>query len=186
MKFFFIIAAFFTSQSALADNLHLIDSSETSGFAIYRSGAPSKKDMADYCKHGIQEMMVLSGDAKDHEFKYQSECPTLRVIYDVKQDGNIPLDQKFLDYFDHWVQDAQATGKKIVFRCQCGCHRTGRLAAYYQMKYQNNTSEDAIAIMNTHGKFMLFHPELRPQVLALEDEIKGRPCTQKKKYCVNP
>jgi protein-tyrosine phosphatase len=167
-----------------ANNLHLIDSSDQNGFAIYRMGKPDESDTAELCKLGIQEVMVLSGDAKNHEYKYQSACPTLKVVYDTEQSVGAALDRTFLDKFDKWVQEAQVLGKKIAFRCSCGCHRTGRLAAYYQMKYQNLTKDDATAIMNEHGKVMFFHPSLKPQVQALRDYIKGSPCTVEAKYCV--
>lgn len=178
----FVILSLFT-QISFADNLRLIESRSNS-FSIYRSGEPSADDIREYCRLGIQEIMVMSGDAKDFEIKYQNLCPSLKVIYNEEQDDKFPLSSDFLSYFDSWVQEAQMLGKKIAFRCSCGCHRTGRLAAYYQMKYQNLTSVDAIAIMNKHGKYMSFHKHLEPQVIALEDYLKRRPCTVNTKYCV--
>jgi hypothetical protein len=46
------------------------------------------------------------------------------------------------------------------------------MAAYYQMKYQNLTYDDAIELMNAHGKYMMFHPKLREQVHELWERIQ--------------
>jgi hypothetical protein len=183
--FFSIFIYSLLSQSALAKNLHLIDS-KPNGFAIYRSGEPSKKDMKEFCKLGIQEIAVLSGSAEKNEWKYQAACPTLKVIYNEEQRVQIPLTDSFLKEFDQWVEEAQNTGKVIAFRCSCGCHRTGRLAAYYQMKYQGLSRPEAITIMNKLGKHMSMYPQLLPQVQALEDYIQGRPCSVKQEFCVQP
>jgi hypothetical protein len=170
--------------NAKANNLHLIDS-KPNGFAIYRSGQPKEKDMKELCQKGIQEMAVLAGTAEQYEYKYQSACPTLKVVLNEKQDSQIPLTESFLIGFDKWVQDAQAQGKVIAFRCSCGCHRTGRLAAYYQMKYQGLSVKEAIKIMNKLGKWMFLHPELKPQVQALNDYLSGKPCSVEEEYCVS-
>ncbi|MEK7691079.1 MAG: hypothetical protein AAB425_08670, partial [Bdellovibrionota bacterium] len=77
-----------------------------------------------------------------------------------------------------------ASNKKILFRCNCGCHRTGRLAAFYQMKWQNMTGHDAIAIMHAYGRNMWLHPWLDKQVWGLQAYVKGVECPMKPKYCV--
>ena len=179
----FILGNSVWSVAAQADNLHLIEQS-VNGFAIYRSGEPNIEDMREFCRLGIQEMMVLSGDAESYEFKHKAACPTLKVIPTPKQNSGRPLTKSFLKEFDTWVQAAKDQGKKIAFRCSCGCHRTGRLAAYYQMKYQNMALPDALAIMNERGKRMWRHPDLRPQVQSLQEFIAGRTCTAKTQYCV--
>jgi protein-tyrosine phosphatase len=172
-----------SSAFALANNLQLIESAEN-GFSLYRSGKPNEKDMKEFCKRGITEIMVLSGNAKDHEEKHQAACPNLKVVYNEKQDEDVPVTAGFLAEFDKWIQDAKTLGKKVVFRCNCGCHRTGRLAAYYQMKYQNITAVDAWIILDKHGKFMPFYQNLKPQTFALQDFILGRPCSVDQKWCV--
>jgi len=169
--------------SSFAGNLHLIESYDN-GFSIYRTGKPSSLNMEEFCKLGIQEMMVLSGDAEKYEYKYQKSCPTLKVIYNKSQSANIPVTKEFLNQFDQWVTDAQQQGKKIAFRCSCGCHRTGRLAAYYQMKYQNITPEDALAVMDKYGNNMWLHQNLKPQTYALYSFIKNESCSVEPKYCV--
>ncbi|OFZ17158.1 MAG: hypothetical protein A2X86_01535 [Bdellovibrionales bacterium GWA2_49_15] len=190
MKLWAILICLFLSSfvafdlSAKSNNLYLIDKDDSSGFAIYRYSKPSKKDVGMLCDLGIDEVMVLSGTAGEHEMRYNQECPNLKVVYDVAQAAKTPVTTDFLKFFDQWVLEARASGKRIAFRCECGCHRTGRLAAYYQMKYQGLTAADAIAVMLKHGKYMIFHPELKPQVRDLRDVIDGLPCRQKGKYCV--
>lgn len=168
----------------MRENTHLIDA-DNGGFAIYRTSKPNKaKHMRNLCAAGITEIMVLDGTGSIDEAMAAKYCPGLKVIYNVEQSTKAPLDNEFLKLFDAWVQDAKATGKKIAFRCNCGCHRTGRLAAYYQMKYQGMTSEQAIDVMYDHGKFMFLFSYLRAQVRSLEDFIQGRECSQKQKRCV--
>ncbi len=180
----FFIMGFWHASLYADNNIHLIDQDPTTGFAIYRFSEPDKKDMKMLCDLGIDEVMVLSGNADTHEFKYQDKCPTLKVIYNEDQSAKVPLTGSFLRFFDNWVAESKVKGKKIAFRCECGCHRTGRLAAYYQMKYQNITPADALAIMNKHGKYMWLHPQLEPQVYDLSNFIKETPCNDSKKYCV--
>ncbi len=173
-----------TSTNSYAKNLHLIDQDKSSGFEIYRTGTPSETDLEEICQLGITEIMVLSGDAEAHEFKYSSKCPSLKVIYNYRQTVKIPLTQDFLGFFDQWVEQSRTLGKKIAFRCSCGCHRTGRLAAYYRMKNNGFDSETAIDEMNNLGKWMFLYPSLKKQVRALEDFILNQPCEQKEKYCI--
>jgi protein-tyrosine phosphatase len=128
--------------------------------------------------------MVLSGTAEKHEVRYAKECPTLKVIYNVAQSTGTPVDRAFLEYFDSWVEDAKRNGKKIAFRCQCGCHRTGRLAAYYEIKFMKRTLKQATANLTRHGQWMLFYPHIYKQVRAINDYVRDRPCSTKRKYCV--
>ena len=165
------------------NNLHLVDSNPQ-GFALYRMGNLDKEGIKELCKLGVEEMIVLSGDAAEQEIKYQDQCPGLKVVFNTAQDVKIPLSASFLSFFDNWVTEAQSTGKKVGFRCNCGCHRTGRLAAYYQMKYQGIDADAAIEIMKELGKYMFFFKELTPQVRDLRDYIDGVECQQKEKYCV--
>jgi protein-tyrosine phosphatase len=154
-----------------AGNLHLIEELPN-GFAIYRSGKPDQEDLEKYHQLGIQEIAVLSGNADKYELRYQSLVPDLQVVYDEKQNAKKLPDAAFFDWFDAWVEKARRRGTKIAFRCNCGCHRTGRLAAYYQMKWQNLTYEDAIILMNKHGRRMSFHPGLKDQVRRLQERIE--------------
>ncbi len=182
------------NKVTFADELNLIKIDEgpeisnslvSSSFEIFRYSKPKREDMKTLCNLGVAEVMVLSGTADEHEFKYQDECPTLKVIYNVEQDSKEPLSAKFLTQFDNWITEAQLKGKKIAFRCECGCHRTGRLAAYYQMKYQRLGLSDALVLMHEYGKHMWLKTYLIPQVRDLYAFIKGRPCREEDKYCVN-
>jgi hypothetical protein len=170
-------------QPTSGKNLHLIDHLPN-GFKIYRSGLPNEYDLQEFHELGIEEIAVMSGDARRHEIRHSRLVPGLKVVYNQRQDVNIPLTSSFLEWFDSWVTEARQQGKVIAFRCRCGCHRTGRLAAYYQMKYQKVPVESALTIMNRLGRNMSFHPELEPQARALEDYIRNRPCSQEERYCV--
>jgi len=168
---------------AFGKNLHLIDQL-SNGFKLYRSGEPSEADLREYERLGIKELAVLSGDANSYEKKNMAMVPGLTVVYDQKQDADVPVTMSFLKWFDQWVEDARSKGKAIAFRCQCGCHRTGRLAAYYQMKYQNLTMDDAWVLLDEYGKNMWLHGNLKKQITSLKDYIHGRPCSQEPKHCV--
>ena len=164
-------------------NLHLIDQ-QPNGFAVYRSGAPSQENFEQWCALGVSEVMVLSGNAGAYEEKFQNLCPTLRVVYDEEQESSEPLSASFLRTFDSWVESAQNTGQTILFRCNCGCHRTGRLAGYYEMKYLGASYDQASAHLVQYGTDMDSHQFLFPQLQGLQDYIKGRPCGVEAEYCV--
>jgi protein-tyrosine phosphatase len=166
------------------NNFHLVESDAGTGFAVYRTSKPDREDMRRFCELGITEMLVLSGNADKHELKYAAECPTLKVVANLKQDDKVPVDRAFLAEFDQWIEQARLAGKKVAFRCDCGCHRTGRLAAYYQMKYQHLSLEDAVTLLNANGQWMAFYPHIKKQVQALHDYIQGQPCSTDRKYCV--
>jgi protein-tyrosine phosphatase len=166
------------------ENTHLIDSA-ANGFEIYRTSRPYQtKHFKNLCALGITEMMVLDGQGSVDADLAKKYCPQMKVVYNVAQDTKTPLDPKFLAQFDNWVQDAKATGKKIAFRCNCGCHRTGRLAAYYQMRYMGYTDTMAVDDLYKYGKYMFLYGFLKYQVRALYDYVLPRECTQKAQYCV--
>jgi protein-tyrosine phosphatase len=165
-----VVGLILASSLSLANNLHLIEELPN-GFAIYRSGKPSAEDIAEFRKLGISEIVVLSGNADNHEFKYRDEYPDLQVVYNEEQSHKQLPSDEFLDWFDAWVEEARRVGKKIAFRCNCGCHRTGRLAAYYQMKWQNMTYADVLVIMKKYGSHMSFYRHLDDQVMALQKRI---------------
>jgi protein-tyrosine phosphatase len=210
LRSLFILLALF-STSAFAKNLHRIDPPEgakDTGFAIYRSGKPT---FADYehlvCHLGVTEIFVLSNNGASVEGAFntreasEGRCPTKQIlVHNFDQSvTKHALTQGFLDQFDDWVRTAQSEGKKIAFRCNCGCHRTGRLAAYYQMKYMGLTlaaSKKDLYRFAHPGKypgeigndlywFIVAHP-LHQQIRALNDQIYGRTCSTRKKFCVDP
>lgn len=173
-----------------AKNLWLIAEDPQTGFAIYRSGKPSAADMREFCELGLSEGYVLSGNADEYEEAHADACPTLEVVYDVGQATRCPLTSEFLDRFDAWVEEARSAGKKIYFRCDCGCHRTGRLAGYYQIKHNGKSFEEARDLMMQRGKYMWWPKfwKLTPQLQALADHAEGRECSLEgtdRKYCVD-
>jgi hypothetical protein len=173
-----------TEAVRLPQNLHRIDSHPRTGFALYRASEPDAADIIRFCELGITEMMVLSGNGElDHQLA-QIYCPSLKVVYNVKTSARTPLTSEFLDAFDSWVMRAQTSGKRIAFRCFCGCHRTGRLAAYYQMRFMGADSQTAIQDMMDKGKVMFLYPGLDNQVRALEDYVAGRDCSENRRFCV--
>lgn len=176
---------------ARSQNLHLIDSAPN-GFAIYRSGVPGASDLREWCSLGISEVMVLSGDADTVEHVLSpAHCPSLRVAHHERQKVEKPVDSAFLKRFDAWVERSKREGRKILFRCQCGCHRTGRLAAYYEMKYMGRTAEQVAVNLERFGKNMDHYPFLSAQIAALRDYAEGKICRyteedEKRSYCVGP
>ena len=157
-------------------------------FRLYRSGAPGQETFAKWCgEYRIERVIVLAGTAESYELKYQAEgiCPGIQVLYNEHQTVGEPVSDGFLKWFDQQVEAAKRDQVGILFRCQTGSHRAGRLAAYYQMKYQGLSADEAIAVMNHNGMLMpLFDPKLKPQVRALAEYLHGRPCAQKAKACV--
>ena len=130
-------------------------------------------------------MVVLDGTGAVRECRMRTRrCPDLRVRLNVSQRAEEPLTEAFLVAFDRWVDDARSAGTPVLVRCQSGWHRTGRLAAYYEMKYRGSSLEEAQTRMNEVGRFMWRHRELGPQVEALWDYIQGRPCSVAQEFCV--
>lgn len=163
-----------------------IDQDAESGFAIYRSGQLSAGRLAELCRLGIEEMVVLDGGGADRECVFrQQACPAgLRVRYDAAQDARRPVTAAFLASFDAWVETARREGRKIAFRCRHGWHRAGRLAAWYRLRFQSLPAARAVAEMEQLGRFMWRHPQLEPQVLAMADHLAGRPCSTSPEHCV--
>jgi hypothetical protein len=176
------------------NNLHQIDGPPVGegypdrAFRVYRSGVPDKETFAKWCSvYKIERVIVMSGTAEQNELAYEKEgiCPDIEVVYNVLQNHAAPVSDGFLKLFDKEIERAKQDNVGILFRCETGSHRAGRTAAYYQMKYQGLTADEAIAVMDYNGMMMpLFNPVLIPQVRALEDYIKGRPCSQPEMYCV--
>jgi hypothetical protein len=174
-----------TVNPSAVHNLHLIDQDPASGFAIYRLGQPDADDLRGLCELGVTQIAVLAGSAADHETRYREACPELEVVYNV-EDTLDPLDAGWLQHFDRWVAEARSEGRKIAFRCSCGCHRTGRLAAYYQMKYRGLTPKEAWDLALARGRIMEavdYFTGLQQQIIGLHEHIHGEPCSQGE-YCV--
>jgi protein-tyrosine phosphatase len=155
------------------------------GFALYRSGQMSASELAELCRFGIEEMLVLDGSAGDRECAMRGRvCPELKVRYNTAQDARWPVTAQFLASFDAWIEEARAAGRKVAFRCRHGWHRAGRLTAWYRMRFDGATADAAVAEMQRVGRFMDRHPQLVPQVRAMADLLAGQPCSTAAAHCV--
>jgi len=169
-KLFAVLALVAISSAAPAANIHVIEELPN-GFALFRAGEPGRSGIEEFKRLGITEIAVLAGNAESNEYKYIDIHPDLKVVYNEEQETDTPPSDEFLDWFDGWIDSARREGRRIAIRCNCGCHRTGRLAAYYQMKWQNLSYQDAIILMKAHGKRMGFYPYLNNQVRMLHQRI---------------
>lgn len=143
---------------------------------VFRSSQPKDEDIQELCDLGIRNIISLDGSDESLNI---SKCNGMKIIFNESQDVKVPLTKDFLRFFDQAVSNGN-----VLFHCSCGCHRTGRLAAWYRMKYQGWTSEMAIEEMRDIGKYMHFFKMLPHQVRAMEDFLLGRECSEKSKYCV--
>lgn len=187
----------------------------TKGFALYREGNGGYEQYRKMvCDIGVSEIYVLSGNgAVETEYNRQlareessKPCPNgdkkagLAVKFGLESSESQlvknPLTTDFLKKYDDWVENAKVKGKKIAFRCNCGCHRTGRLAGYSEMKFFGRTPEQALKQMKNvfdseqegvKGKFFARkwkRGTLKQQIVALNDYIHHQPCTTSPEYCV--
>ena len=171
--------------AACAASPTLIATDPTSGFALYRSGRIGAGELAELCRAGVEEMVVLDGGAGHRECRMRARvCPDLRIRYDAAQDARIPVTSEFLGSFDAWVAEARASGRKIAFRCRHGWHRAGRLTAWYRMRFEGTGAEAAVEEMQRVGRMMFRHPQLEPQVHAMADLLAGRECSTEPAHCV--
>jgi hypothetical protein len=206
-------------------------------FSIYRTGKPDFVQFEHMvCDLGITETYVLSNNGNEVEEAWndkelsEGRCKekfiekhfdkvTHKEVTVVKKPMVVntfaqnvkkhTLTVGFLKQFDDWVKKAQTSGKKIAFRCNCGCHRTGRVAAYYEMAYMAKVPGDkhdpdsAVAELfdDAHRKTGKFFKDLAKdgywsldgvgrslkfQVQALYDYVRKVPCSTKEKFCVDP
>jgi protein-tyrosine phosphatase len=154
------------------------------GFALYRSGQLSAAELAELCRLGVRELVVLDGGGERECAMRDRVCPELRIRYDTAQSARQPVTSEFLSSFDAWIEEARAADRKIALRCRHGWHRAGRLTAWYRMRFEGATAEDAVAEMLDVGRLMKRHPQLVPQVHAMADLLAGRPCAGDPEHCV--
>ena len=170
---------------ACAETPLLVDADNSSGFALYRSGRLSRAEVGEICRLGVEEILVLDGGAEERECRFRrQECPGLAVRYNLTQDADSPVSASFLQAFDAWIDEARREGKKVAFRCRHGWHRAGRLAAYYRIRFDAATVEEAKREMHEIGRLMARHPTLDSQVQAYADSSAGRPCSTAQEHCV--
>ena len=167
-----------------AEAPRMVAEDPASGFALYRSGRLSSADLAVLCGQGVDEILVLDGEGGARECLFSEKvCPGMLVRYDHAQEEDHPVALDFLQAFDSWIEEAQAQGKKVAFRCRHGWHRTGRLAAYYRMRFEAASAAAAMQEMQRLGRMMWRHPTLDPQVEAYADIVAGRPCSADPTNC---
>ena len=167
-----------------ADAPRKVAEDSTTGFALYRSGRLSSADLGVLCGLGVEEILVLDGEGSSRECLFRKTiCPEMRVRYDHAQEEDTPVSIDFLSAFDAWIEGARAEGKKVAFRCRHGWHRTGRLAAYYRMRFEEASPVEATEEMQRIGRMMWRHPTLDPQVEAYADLLGRRPCSADPEHC---
>lgn len=161
-----------------ASDPSIVDEDLHSGFVLYRSGRLAKEDLAALCARGLRELIVLDGSASERECRWRDQiCPDLRIRYDHEQDARQAVEEEFLEAFDRWIGWAQQQGWPVAIRCTHGWHRTGRLAAWYRIRFLGWSLEDAGDEMMRRGQFMSRFPELVPQVAAMSELAAGEECT---------
>ena len=167
-----------------ADAPRRIAEDPSSGFALYRSGRLSPADLGVLCGLGVEEILVLDGEGSQRECVFRRTiCPEMQVRYNYAQEEDTPVSSDFLEAFDIWIEEARAEGKKVAFRCRHGWHRTGRLAAYYRMRFEGASVAEATEEMQRIGRMMWRHPTLDPQVEAYTDLLADRECPSARADC---
>lgn len=178
------LAVYVPLIAACADAPRVVAEDPATGFGLYRSGRLSPADLKVLCDLGVEEILILDGEAGERECRLrESICPDMRVRYDYAQEEDHPVSADFLEAFDAWISEAQADGRKVAFRCRHGWHRTGRLAAYYRIRFEGASSAAATQEMQEIGHMMWKHPTLDPQVEAYSDIVAGRPCSVDPAHC---
>lgn len=169
---------------ACADAPRPVANDPETGFALYRSGRLGPADLKVLCDLGVEEILVLDGEGRERECVLRdAACPGLRVRYDHAQEEDVPVAADFLEAFDAWIEEARSKGRKVAFRCRHGWHRTGRLAAYYRLRFEGASVVEAQREMHTIGRMMWRHPTLDSQVADYGELLAGRPCTGKRENC---
>ena len=154
------------------------------GFALFRSGQLSAAELAELCRLGVRELVVLDGGGERECAMRDRVCPELKIRYDSAQSARQPVTAEFLSAFDAWIEEARAADRKIALRCRHGWHRAGRLTAWYRMRFEGRSPEEAVSEMLEAGRLMKRHPQLVPQVQAMADLLAGRPCAGDPEHCV--
>ena len=150
------------------------------GYAVYRSGNPGEDEWRAVCGPWKTDFIVLDDNHwQKREADYRSHCPRGTVVYARSQDLFRSLDTGFLAVFDEVIARAKAEGRKILFHCKLGTHRTGRLAAYYELKDEGWTLSSAMEDFNQHISFVTrlyaFHlnSRVRHQILGIEAFLRN-------------
>lgn len=107
------------------------------GHAVYRSSDPGEEEWKAVCGPWKTDFIVLNDNrTQQREARYLEHCPNATVVYARSQEIFESFDTDFLAFFDQVIERARAEGRKVLFHCKLGTHRTGRLAAYYELKFE--------------------------------------------------
>ena len=146
------LLAVFAAPSAEAGNLGCIGGDcRGPGFAVYRSSNPGSAEWSAVCGDWKTDFVVLNDDRwQEREERYRKYCPNGTVVYARSQSISRGLEPDFLAFFDQVIARARAEGRKVLFHCKLGVHRTGRLAAYYELKHEGWSLERALEDFDEH------------------------------------
>ncbi len=147
---------FLAGASAGAGNLECIGGDcRGRGYAVYRSSNPGPAEWSAVCGDWKTDFVVLNDDRwQKREERYRKHCPNGTVVYAASQSTSRYLDRAFLAFFDQVIARARAEGRKVLFHCKLGVHRTGRLAAYYELKHEGRSLDQALEDFDDHVPFL--------------------------------
>jgi hypothetical protein len=185
--------AFLAAASARAGNMECLGGDcHGPGYAVYRSSDPGEADWSAVCGDWKTDFVVLNDDRwQKRQERYRKHCPNGTVVYARSQTVSRGLDRDFLAFFDQVIARARAEGRKVLFHCKLGAHRTGRLAAYYELKHEGWSLDRALEDFDEHLPFLtrvyglFFNNRVRRQIRGiaafLEDPSvcegdRGRDC----------
>jgi len=147
---------FLAAASATAGNLECLGGEcHGRGYAVYRSSDPGGGEWRAVCGEWKTDFVVLDDDRwQRREENYRKHCPHGAVVYAGSQRTSRSLDRDFLAFFDQVIARARAEGRKVLFHCKLGVHRTGRLAAYYELKHEGWSLDRALEDFDDHVPFL--------------------------------
>ncbi len=147
---------FLAAASATAGNLECLGGEcHGRGYAVYRSSDPGGGEWRAVCGEWKTDFVVLDDDRwQRREENYRKHCPHGAVVYAGSQRTSRSLDRDFLAFFDQVIARARAQGRKVLFHCKLGVHRTGRLAAYYELKHEGWSLDRALEDFDDHVPFL--------------------------------
>jgi hypothetical protein len=121
------------------------------GYAVYRSSEPGPLEWKAVCGAWKTDFFVLDDDSwQKRDRAYKRQCPNGTVVYAKSQSVATNLDTDFLAFFDRVIVRARSEGRKVLIHCRLGTHRTGRLAAYYGLKFEGWTLARALEDFEEH------------------------------------
>ena len=140
------------ARAAEAGNLECIGGDcHGPGYAVYRSSEPGPPEWKAACGAWKTDFVVLDDDGwQQRDRAYKRHCPNGSVVYAKSQSVATNLDTDFLSFFDRVILRARSEGRKVLIHCRLGTHRTGRLAAYYGLKFEGWTLARALEDFEEH------------------------------------